>query len=86
MCIRDSANDTTSGEGYQVVLVKNGDNSVILNSDSCNDIEVTLSGDVNLAIFGEADTITNFNYLVAEETLQFLILQGGFKSFEGVRE
>ena len=72
---------------FQVKLTRLSTNSIVLNSSECDEIEVMLSGSGVLAIFGSADTIDNFNYLVEEEELQFLVNNFEiFKIFEGSKE
>ncbi len=80
-----NSNGATPIENYSVTLTKLTNNSVVLNSNDCNDITIFLDGNTTGAIFGQADALTNFNYLVGGEELQFLF-NSPFKTFEGVKE
>lgn len=77
----------TISENFQVELVRLSQTSVMLNSSECNAIEVTLEGDGNLAILGNADTLDSFGYIVDDESLSFLVNNSDvFKVFEGIKE
>lgn len=76
---------TTPNENYIVTLTKLTDNTVVLNSNDCNNITILLEGNTTVGMVGQADTITNFNYLVSEKKLQFF-LNSPSKTFEGVKD
>ena len=77
----------TPTENYTVDLKKQTNNTVMLSAVSLPDLVIELEANqAGEGIFGTADSVANLNYLVNEQTLQFLLEGNGFRNFAGVKD